>query len=316
MTSLQSATSAIRIAQAAARPTVSVNTRASDVVDELQGVVGYAGALLARWEPARSQHVPLATSRYEATVAEALVSGAYVSDPKWSKMQQRRSPVRWIDVPGHSSSSPFFRDVLQPHGLYEGLTVPLYSATSYVGMLALNVDSHTPPSEDVVALLEACVPSLSALVESAGHGGILLTSDGAIGGYVDGEVPDGLIDAAQRLVRSGRSPGKFMIKGPGRTVFPAEIVPSDSGAESQHLVSWRRGSLPYGLSTRELDVVSGLVGGLSNREISARHRISHRTVSTHVERILHKFSASSRTAVASIAIGEGIYVPSAPDGMD
>ncbi|GAA4512510.1 hypothetical protein GCM10023159_18050 [Brevibacterium yomogidense] len=313
MISLQGATSAIRMAQAAARPAVDIKTRASDVVDELKGVVGYAGALLARWDPTRSHHLPLAVSRYEDSVAEAVVSGAYVSDPKWHKMQQRRSPVRWIDVPGQSSS-PFFRDVLRPHGLYEGLTVPLYSPTSYVGMLALNVDSYTPPSEDVVALLEACVPSLSALVESAGQGGLLIASDGTVGGYVDGEVPDGLIDAAQGLVRSGRSPSKFMVKGTGRTVFPAEIVPCGAAAESQHLVSWRRGSLPYGLSARELDVVSGLVAGLSNREISARHGISHRTVSTHVERILHKFSASSRTAVASIAIGEGIYVPSATDG--
>lgn len=302
------------MAQAAARPAVDVKTRASDVVDELKGVVGHAGALLARWDPTRSHHVPLAVSRYEASVAEAVVSGAYVSDPKWPKMQQRRSPMRWIDVPGYSSSSPFFRDVLRPHGLYEGLTLPLYSPTGYVGMLALNVDSYTPPSKDVVALLEACVPSLSDLVESAGHGGFMIASDGTVGGYVDDEVPDGLIDAAQGLVRSGHSPSKFMVKGPGRTVFPAEIVPCGAGVKSQHLVNWRRGSLPYGLSPRELDVVSGLVGGLSNREISARHEISHRTVSTHVERILHKFSASSRTAVASIAIGEGIYVPSATGG--
>lgn len=309
MTSLQGATAAIRMAQAAARPAIDVTTRAADVIDELQGVVGYAGALLARWDPTRRHHVALAVERYDPAVTEAMVSHAYVSDPKWPKMHQRRAPVRWVDVPGASASSPFFRDVLRPHGLYEGLTVPLYSASDYVGMLALNVDSYTPPSEDVVALLAACVPSLSTLVESASHGGLLLASDGTVHGYVEDDLPDGLLGAAQALVRSGRSPSRFMVKGPERVVLSAEIIPCGARAPSQHLLSWRRSSLPYGLTPRELDVVSGLVGGLTNREISDVHGISHRTVSTHVERILHKFSVSSRTAVASIAIREGIYVP-------
>lgn len=309
MTSLQGATSAIRMAQAAARPAVDARTRALDVVDELNGVVPYAGALLARWDPSRRQHVPLAVSRYDDSVANALVSASYVTDPKWSKMQERRTALRWADVPGQSRSSPFFRDVLRPHGLYEGLTLPLYSSTGYVGMLALNVDSYTPPGEDVAALLEACAPSLTGLVESAEHEGLLIASDGTIGDFASSEAPEGLVEAAQRLIWLGRSPSKFVLKGPERSVFRVEIVPYGAGDKSFHSVKWRRGPLPHGLSARELDVVSGLVDGLTNREISARHVISPRTVSTHVERILRKFDAASRSAVASLAFAEGIYVP-------
>lgn len=297
--------------QAASRPAVAVRTRASDVVEELQGVLDYSGALLARWDPSLRRHSALAVSGYEDSVAEALTSERYVSDPKWPEMQQRRAPLRWADLPGHASTSTFFREVLRPHGLLEGLTLPLYAPAGYVGMLALNVESRTPPNEDVVALLDACRPSLSGLLESAGHLALVISADGYVDLGDDVRLPNGLVDSAQKLVSRRRSPGRFLIKGAGRDVYHAEIVPCSEGQGVEHLVTWRPGLLPYGLTLRELDVVSGLVGGLSNREIAAIHNISDRTVSTHVERILGKFDATTRTALAASALGEGIYMPSA-----
>jgi DNA-binding NarL/FixJ family response regulator len=63
---------------------------------------------------------------------------------------------------------------------------------------------------------------------------------------------------------------------------------------------------PYGLSTRELEVLRLIVEGRSDREIAAELFISHRTVTRHVSNMLDKLGQDSRTAVATQAVREGI----------
>jgi DNA-binding CsgD family transcriptional regulator len=60
-----------------------------------------------------------------------------------------------------------------------------------------------------------------------------------------------------------------------------------------------------GLSPREHDVLRLLAAGRSNRDIAAELFISHRTVETHVARILAKLSVESRAAAAIWAIQRG-----------
>ena len=62
-----------------------------------------------------------------------------------------------------------------------------------------------------------------------------------------------------------------------------------------------RTPLPYGLTVRELDVVTLIVGGLSNNEIGALLGSGGRTVGKHVERILEKLGQSSRAGVTAVA---------------
>ena len=52
-----------------------------------------------------------------------------------------------------------------------------------------------------------------------------------------------------------------------------------------------RTPLPYGLTVRELDVVTLIVGGLSNNEIGALLGSGGRTVGKHAERILAKLGS-------------------------
>lgn len=63
----------------------------------------------------------------------------------------------------------------------------------------------------------------------------------------------------------------------------------------------QRTSDDYNLSERELEVLTLLAEGLSNREIGARLTISHYTVKFHVSSVLGKLGASSRTEAVSIA---------------
>ncbi len=67
-----------------------------------------------------------------------------------------------------------------------------------------------------------------------------------------------------------------------------------------------------GLTPRELEVLGLLVEGRSNQQIASVLTVAPRTVATHVEHILDKLQASTRTVAAVRAEREGCHVPPAP----
>lgn len=60
------------------------------------------------------------------------------------------------------------------------------------------------------------------------------------------------------------------------------------------------------LTDRELQVVEGIAGGRSNREIGGELGISEATVKSHVNAILAKLEARDRTEAAMIALRRGL----------
>lgn len=64
-----------------------------------------------------------------------------------------------------------------------------------------------------------------------------------------------------------------------------------------------------GLTPRELEVLGHLVEGCSNLEIARALAVAPRTVAAHVEHILFKLDATSRTLAAVRAERAGLYVP-------
>jgi DNA-binding CsgD family transcriptional regulator len=79
----------------------------------------------------------------------------------------------------------------------------------------------------------------------------------------------------------------------------------------------RGGRRSYGndLSPRELDVVSLLVSGLTNREIGELLVLSPKTVARHLDSARRKLSATSRTALAMKAVAAGILPDEPPLGL-
>jgi LuxR family maltose regulon positive regulatory protein len=63
------------------------------------------------------------------------------------------------------------------------------------------------------------------------------------------------------------------------------------------------------LTRREAEVLELLAQGLSNREIAQRCTVSPRTVDTHVERVLSKLDATSRTRAVATALRLGLVNP-------
>lgn len=62
----------------------------------------------------------------------------------------------------------------------------------------------------------------------------------------------------------------------------------------------------YGLTERELDVLSLMVDGLTNPQIAEKLIISKATAKAHVHSILQKLSAASRTQATVMAMKEGL----------
>jgi len=62
----------------------------------------------------------------------------------------------------------------------------------------------------------------------------------------------------------------------------------------------------YGLTERELEVLSLIVNGLSNKEISDELVISYATAKAHVHSILQKLCTENRTKAINLAMKEGL----------
>ena len=60
------------------------------------------------------------------------------------------------------------------------------------------------------------------------------------------------------------------------------------------------------LSVRELEILTLLAQGLSNREIGVRLEIGVETVKTHISSILHKLDAVDRTQAVAVALRKGL----------
>jgi DNA-binding CsgD family transcriptional regulator/tetratricopeptide (TPR) repeat protein len=56
----------------------------------------------------------------------------------------------------------------------------------------------------------------------------------------------------------------------------------------------------FGITPREAEILELVAAGLANKEIAARLRLSHRTVEKHVESLLRKTGATSRTMLVAV----------------
>lgn len=67
----------------------------------------------------------------------------------------------------------------------------------------------------------------------------------------------------------------------------------------------------FGLTARELDVVSAIVSGFTNREIAGKFSISEQTVKHHLRNIFDKVGVSNRLELALFAINHQLVTPAA-----
>ena len=142
--------------------------------------------------------------------------------------------------------------------------------------------------------------------------------DGAAGRrWLEGR-PD-LATYAVALLRSDRRRALFFWRE-GDAWFRISIERSSGadGTESAHVMVSEE-PVPYGLTGRELDVLTLIGGGLNNKEIALRLQTSDRTVSTHVEHLLTKLSQRSRAGAGALAVDQGLVrlpIPGGGEGLE
>jgi len=111
--------------------------------------------------------------------------------------------------------------------------------------------------------------------------------------------PQGLVSVIREVAN-----GKFVIAG---NVFTRREL--DEWLESQMDGARRSYSEPgspfHPLSDREMEVLSCVVRGMSNKEIAGLLGISHQTVKNHVTSILRKFGVEDRTQAVVYALKRG-----------
>ena len=90
-----------------------------------------------------------------------------------------------------------------------------------------------------------------------------------------------------------------------KVVFSNLQRPSISANASSSIIDKKDKNL-YGLTERELDVLSLMVDGLTNPQIADKLVITRATAKAHVHSILQKLCASSRTQATVMAMKEGL----------
>jgi DNA-binding NarL/FixJ family response regulator len=83
----------------------------------------------------------------------------------------------------------------------------------------------------------------------------------------------------------------------GRAALPL----TDEGGEPR-----RPEDTPFGLTPRELEVLSLVAAGHTNRQIGAALFMSEKTASVHVSRILAKLDVRTRAQAAAVAARSGL----------
>jgi two-component system response regulator DegU len=111
--------------------------------------------------------------------------------------------------------------------------------------------------------------------------------------------PTHLIQAIKAVVS-----GKYVIDGRIFTHLEFENWLDDEMEKARHLYS-EPGSPFHPLSDREMEVLTCVVKGMSNKEIASALGISHQTVKNHVTSILRKFGVEDRTQAVVYALKRG-----------
>ncbi len=297
---------------------------AEEAVDCLQHVVPYASASLFSWDPILERHLPLANAGYPLDVLDYLGDEHYRRCRAYQIMRTADPrPTRWRDNGFDYSRTYPAQEVFTPAGYSEGLTACLFTQDGrYTGALHVSTDTVKHPSDDAREAIEWLQPILAALCDvtrslaaaaswlEPGAHAVALTAEREmlhLPGHASGphlRRSSALITELMARYDDPRRDMRFLWRDDDREWHKVRLI----SVEGVRLACELPTKLPHGLTARELEVLSCLAAGRTNRAIAAQLFLSIRTVNTHVEHLLAKLECASRAACVARAIDEGLLL--------
>lgn len=314
--------------------TGSLPDRAQGMLDGLRRLVPFDAAWLALADPMSSTYTSLCSSGLDAGTVQYLGGPRMAHDIEVTQTDRARPPLSVSDLPYPVGNLPTWAECLTPAGFHEGLGVALFdTGRRHVGFLALLYGSAEPPPPVVRRRLHRLTPVLArgcdplrSLAAAAGvvrgaTAGVVLRCDGAprpLPG-LDGDVllagGSALVGLACSRLDDGQLFTSFLWPRGGRHApdghVRVTVLASGDGPSTGLLgtVVLSPAADVKGLTPRELEVLGLLVDGCSNQQIASALVVAPRTVAAHLEHILVKFGAPTRTLAAVRAERAGLYVP-------
>jgi two-component system, NarL family, nitrate/nitrite response regulator NarL len=122
--------------------------------------------------------------------------------------------------------------------------------------------------------------------------------------WVSRETVSHLVDTLRTMPAQQRSAGQAADNPPAKeTTVAPQTGESDPGEKADERVSFTKpGGRKFGLTAREIEIITAIVDGQSNRDIALTYKISEYTVKHHLTRIFDKVGVFSRLELAMFAI--------------
>jgi len=331
---------ALRLAEIAATPG-RLPERAQALLHELGRHIPFDASWLALADPLGGGYYSLASTSLDHSTVRYLSGPEMAHDIEVTGSNRARAPVSPSDLPYPAEGLPTWAECLIPAGFHQALAVALFApGPRHVGFLALLSARTQPPTQAMRRRLTRLSPIIARgidpmrslltaarLVQGASAGAVLYRGGGTAllpGLADDALLADGsaVLCTARAAMRDGQVYTSFLWPRGGRHAPDGHVrVTVLAGTDDvprvlPGMVLLSPAGDLRGLTHRELEVLGLLIEGCANQEIARALVVSPRTVATHLEHILVKLEAPSRTLAAVRAERAGLYVPAnagAPD---
>jgi DNA-binding CsgD family transcriptional regulator len=329
---------ALHLAEIAARPG-PLPERAEALLHELGRHVPFDAAWMALAAPMGTGYTSVASTALDLSTVQYLSGPTMAHDIEVTATGRAGPPLSPSDHPYPVKELSTWAGCLVPTGFHEALVVALFAPESrHVGLLALLSARNQPPTRAMRRRLKKLSPILARGIDPMGP---LVSAarlvPGAAAGVVDcrdgGTAPlPGLADdallargsavvaAASAAIRDGHVYRSFLWPRGGRHAPGGHVrVTVVTGTDDVPRVLLGMVLLSpagdlRGLTPRELEVLGLVIEGYTNQGIAREIVVAPRTVAAHLEHILAKLGAPSRTLAAVRAERTGLYVPAGACG--
>jgi DNA-binding CsgD family transcriptional regulator len=332
-------TRSLELAEIAASPGPG-SERAQAMLDRLRRLVPFDAAWMALANPMASSYTSLASSDLEEGILEYLSGPQMAHDIEVTETDRARPPLSPSDLPYPAGDLPTWAECLLPAGIHEALAVALFdNGQRHVGFLVLFSGSKQPPPlvarrrlHRLTRVLAHGIDPLRSLAATArvvgdATAGAVLCCGRAIrplpglGG--DALLAEGspVVTVARSCLEDGQVFASFLWPRGGRHApdghVRVTVLASPEKASTSLLGTVVLSPVTdlRGLTPRELEVLGLLIDGFSNQQIARALVVAPRTVAAHLEHILVKLGAPTRTLAAVRAEREGLYVPLSPSRL-